>query len=65
MACQTLVRFFGLQFSALDLIVTPAGEYIFLESNPCGQWGWIEKQTGLPLTEALVDILSAERTEEL
>ena len=55
-ACP-LVRRFGLQFAALDLLVTPGGRYVFVDLNSNGQWGWIENQTGLPLTETLVTLL--------
>ncbi len=48
---------FGLNFGAYDLILKPDGTYVFLELNPNGQWGWIEKKTGLPIREALVDFL--------
>jgi glutathione synthase/RimK-type ligase-like ATP-grasp enzyme len=57
-ACLSLVQYFHLQFSAIDMLVTPENKYVFLELNACGQWGWIETHTGLPLTEALVDLLS-------
>ena len=32
----------GLVYGALDLIVTPDDEYVFLEINPGGQWLWME-----------------------
>jgi glutathione synthase/RimK-type ligase-like ATP-grasp enzyme len=47
----------GLVFGCVDIILTPAGEYVFLEVNPSGQWGWIEDKTGMPITSALVDLL--------
>jgi glutathione synthase/RimK-type ligase-like ATP-grasp enzyme len=50
--CLELVRYFGLSFGAIDLIVTPEGEVVFLEINPNGQWGWIEELTGMPIAEA-------------
>lgn len=46
-----------LVFGAFDLIVTPGDDYYFLEVNPNGQWYWIERLTGLPITESLVDQL--------
>lgn len=55
--CVDLVSAFGLQFGAIDLIMTPDGRWVFLEINPNGQWGWIEDLTAMPLTEALCDIL--------
>ncbi len=48
---------FNLVYSCLDFIVTPEGKYVFLESNPGGQYLWIEYLTGLPITEAIVDAL--------
>jgi glutathione synthase/RimK-type ligase-like ATP-grasp enzyme len=48
---------FNLVYSCLDFIVTPEGEYVFLESNPGGQYLWIEHLTGLPITETIVDAL--------
>jgi ATP-grasp ribosomal peptide maturase len=48
---------FGLAFAAVDLIVTPDGEYVFLEANPNGQWGWIQDETGLPIAGAMADYL--------
>jgi glutathione synthase/RimK-type ligase-like ATP-grasp enzyme len=51
----------GLAFGAYDLIVTPEGETVFLEVNPSGQWLWIERATGLAITDALVDLLTTSR----
>ena len=47
---------YGLQFGALDFVLTPDGRYVFLEINPNGQWGWIEQVTGAPIADALVDL---------
>lgn len=55
--CLLLNKTLGLQFSAIDLVLTPDGEYYFLEINPNGQWAWIEERTGYNLTESLVDML--------
>ncbi len=63
-ACCQLVTLFDLQFSAIDMLVTPAGEYVFLELDSNGQWGWIEHHTGLPLTETLVNLLARGQIEE-
>ncbi|WP_116950655.1 ATP-grasp ribosomal peptide maturase [Jiangella endophytica] len=57
-----LMRSFGLVFGALDFVVTPAGEWRFLEINPNGQWGWIETVTGLPIATALAELLQRGTT---
>jgi glutathione synthase/RimK-type ligase-like ATP-grasp enzyme len=48
----------GLLFGAIDLILTPDGRYVFLEINANGQWAWLEGELGMPLTSALVDLLT-------
>jgi glutathione synthase/RimK-type ligase-like ATP-grasp enzyme len=55
--CVGLTRRLGLDFGALDLIVTPEGRYVFLEINPNGQWGWVEELTGLRIRDAICDLL--------
>lgn len=60
--CISLVRLLGLKFAALDFVLDRAGEYWFLESNPNGQWAWIESRTGLPISSAIVDELVAIST---
>jgi glutathione synthase/RimK-type ligase-like ATP-grasp enzyme len=55
----TLQRRLGLIYSAFDLVRTPQGEYVFLETNPFGQWLWIEDLTGLPISKAIADFLAA------
>ena len=57
-----LCRSFGLSYGAIDLIVTPEGEHVFLELNPAGQWQWIEQMTGLPISDAIADELEAGAT---
>jgi hypothetical protein len=55
--CVRLVRAIHLCFGAIDMIVTPDNEYVFLEINPNGQWAWIEDLTGLPISNAIADLL--------
>ncbi len=55
--CVLLVAELGLRYGAIDLILTPDGRYVFLEVNPSGQWLWIEDATGLPISEAIADLL--------
>lgn len=52
-----LTRLFRLRFCSADLILTPEGDYVFLDLNPNGQWLWLEVDAGLPLSEAMADLL--------
>lgn len=56
--CVALTRALGLRYSALDLIVTPDDRYVYIEINPSGQYLWVEEETGLPITAAVVDLLT-------
>jgi glutathione synthase/RimK-type ligase-like ATP-grasp enzyme len=48
----------GLNFGAVDMILTPDGRYVFLEINPNGQWGWVEDLTGMPISEEIIGLLT-------
>lgn len=54
-----LSRVSGIVYGAHDLIQSDSGEFFFLETNPAGQWGWIELTTGLPIGRAIADELAA------
>jgi glutathione synthase/RimK-type ligase-like ATP-grasp enzyme len=60
-----LMDSFGLNFASLDMIVTPEGEYVFLELNPNGQWLWLEFELGLPLVSSMADLLTTDHTGRL
>lgn len=53
-----LMDSFGINFASLDIIVTPEGEFVFLELNPNGQWLWLELELGLPLVASMADLLT-------
>jgi len=57
--CRLMMKSFGLNYGAFDFILTPEGEYIFLEVNPSGQYGWIEGLTGMKINDAICDLLIA------
>ncbi|MEK7136222.1 MAG: hypothetical protein AAB821_01385, partial [Patescibacteria group bacterium] len=46
--CIKLVRQLGLGFGIIDMVVSPTGEYVFLECNAQGHWIWVEELTELP-----------------
>ena len=47
----------GIVYGAIDMIITPNHNHVFLEVNPSGQYTWIEALTEIPITEAIVDAL--------
>ncbi len=47
----------GLMFSALDFVVTPDGDWVFLESNSVGQYGWLTPTLGTAVSDAIADHL--------
>ena len=47
----------GLRYGAIDLIQQPNGEYVFLEVNPSGEWGMLERDLGLPIADAIAQAL--------
>lgn len=55
--CKDYLHLMKLNFGAFDFIVTPSGDYVFLECNPNGQWVWIETETGLKISEAIANAL--------
>jgi glutathione synthase/RimK-type ligase-like ATP-grasp enzyme len=55
--CVRLTERLGLRYGAIDMILTPDGSYVFLEINPNGQYLWIEALTGLPISDAICDLL--------
>ena len=60
--CVLLVQRLGLAYGAIDLILTPAGRYVFLEINPNGQFLWIEQLTSLAISDAIADWLAARES---
>ena len=56
-ALQVMMSELGLVFGAVDFICTPSGEYVFLEVNPGGEWGMLERDLGLPISEAIAAAL--------
>lgn len=50
---RLLMRRLGLEYGAIDLRLTPDGQYVFLEINPAGQFLWIEWATGQKIAAAL------------
>jgi glutathione synthase/RimK-type ligase-like ATP-grasp enzyme len=53
----SLTKSYGLSFACIDLILSDEDEHVFLELNPIGEWGWVERVTGLKITDSIVTAL--------
>ncbi|MEO3787670.1 ATP-grasp ribosomal peptide maturase [Actinocorallia sp. B10E7] len=53
----TYMRAFDLLYGAFDFIDPGDGPWVFLECNPTGQWGFVDRRTNLPITGALAGLL--------
>lgn len=56
--CLAFLQRMKLNFGCFDFIVTPEGEYVFLECNPNGQWLWIEMETGYDISKIMAKNLA-------
>jgi hypothetical protein len=43
----------GSRDGAVDWLLPPRGEPVFLEVDPGGEWGMLERELGLPIPEAI------------
>lgn len=48
----------GLVYGTVDLKISDEGEYFFLEVNPQGQFLYVEILTGMPISEAMAELLA-------
>ncbi|MDX2009729.1 MAG: MvdC family ATP-grasp ribosomal peptide maturase [Myxococcaceae bacterium] len=58
---RALLRRLGLVGGALDFIVTPDGRHVFLEVNPAGEWGWLERDLRFDISGAFARALTRGR----
>jgi len=54
---DALMQRLDLSFGAIDMIRRPDGEYVFLEVNPQGEWGMLQKHLGYPIAETIAEKL--------
>ena len=47
----------NLNFGALDFIRATNGDYVFLEVNPCGEWGMLQKTLNYPITDHMAQCI--------
>jgi glutathione synthase/RimK-type ligase-like ATP-grasp enzyme len=56
-ATRRLMQRLGLYYGAADFVVDADDRHIFLEINPAGEWGWLQRDLGFPIAEAIAEIL--------
>lgn len=49
-----------LNYGAMDLILTPDGEYVFLEVNPVGEFFWLDRLSDGKISSAITNLLLGE-----
>ncbi len=62
--CVQLVEKLHLCYGTIDMVFTPDERYVFLEINANGQYLWIENATGLPISDALIELLMRRSATE-
>lgn len=59
---RQLLQALGLVYGAVDLLLDESGgEPYFLEVNQAGEWGWLERDLGLPIAERIARTLVERR----
>lgn len=54
--CRAMLNELGLVYGAFDFVRTPAGDLVFLEVNPTGEWAWLEDRLGFPMRSAFINL---------
>ena len=49
-----LMEYYRLRFAAIDLAITENGEWVYFETNPNGQWAWLDLSGGMRIGESFV-----------
>lgn len=55
---QRLMASLDLRFGAIDFVLTPDGDYLFLEVNPNGQWLWLDDQLNFGISGKIAEWLA-------
>jgi glutathione synthase/RimK-type ligase-like ATP-grasp enzyme len=60
---RKLVAALDLRYAAIDMAIDSGGNLVFFEANHSGQWGYVEKETGHPITQSIAEeLVSHART---
>lgn len=55
--CRGIMSALDLRYCVFDFARDAEGEYIFFEINANGQWYWLEKEAGLPISRSIAQLL--------
>lgn len=61
LAVKELMQEYGLRFGALDFAIDSAGEWMFFEVNPNGQWAWLDLAGACDIGALFIDALRRPR----
>lgn len=56
--CISVIQDLGIKFGCFDFMLDTKGRYWFLEVNPNGQWGFIEENSGLLISDGFVELFT-------
>lgn len=59
---QRLMKILDLRFGGIDLIQSN-GQMYFIEVNPTGEWCWLQLSSGVPISKAITNCLTAVKKE--
>jgi glutathione synthase/RimK-type ligase-like ATP-grasp enzyme len=54
------LRSYNLRFAAVDFVLDSAGQWIFLEVNPNGQWAWLDLVGASDIAKLFIEVLSSK-----
>jgi glutathione synthase/RimK-type ligase-like ATP-grasp enzyme len=58
---DAVMRALGLRFGVADFLAARDGSHPFLELNPVGEWGMLERDLDLPIADAIAEELCKQR----
>jgi len=53
-----LMGHYSLRFAAVDMVIDTEGKWYFLETNPNGQWAWLDQTGVTDIASSFIDAFS-------
>ena len=57
--CKKVLKLLDLKYSGIDIRKNSKDEYVFIEANPAPMFIFFEQKTNYPITESLIELLTA------